>query len=35
MFFDRRTNTIYKHDGGGGFDEAWQVGVLGQRLEKR
>lgn len=34
VFFDRRTSTIYKYDGGGGFEDAWQVGSLGQGLKK-
>lgn len=34
VFFDRRTNTIYKYDGGGGFEDAWQVGNLGERLKR-
>ena len=35
VLFDRRTNTLYKYDGGGDLEESWSVARPGEKFQKR
>jgi hypothetical protein len=35
VVFDRRTNMLYKYDGGGDLEESWTVGRPGEKFQKQ